>query len=165
MHALISRLNLCRLFGRKLRLTLIMVPFASLLLAIAIGAYVSVQQSEQWSLERLAILAALGAASDKGRLQDAARPIEAAMLQASANGYDPDNGDILIINIPPTSGPYAGFPDVIEVIAKRPASSEPLSYLVARAVATVDATGGPCLLPLNKGLIPTVGDIMRNDSC
>ena len=66
----------------------------------------------------------------------------AALASALENGYDSAAGDSITVNYPPTSGPYAGSGDAIEVIVTRPAEvfvagilfDEPVT-VAARSVA------------------------------
>jgi Flp pilus assembly protein TadG len=67
---------------------------------------------------------------------------------ASRNGFTSANGDIIVTNKPPTSGPYQGNADAYEVIIKRPVPTTLLRVLgtsattiQGRAVALVKKTG------------------------
>lgn len=101
--------------------------------------------------------AALGGALSIHRLGDDSGLTAAATEGATANGYSSSDGDVLIINNPPTSGPYAGQAGAVEAIIQRPANGF-LSRVVfkdqvnvaARAVAVADMKN-ECLY----GLSPT----------
>lgn len=101
--------------------------------------------------------AALSGALSLHRLEDDSGLTTAATEGASANGYDSSDGDVLIINNPPTSGPYAGQANAVEAIIQRPANGflsrvifEDQVTVAARAVAVAD-TKNECVY----GLSPT----------
>ena len=67
---------------------------------------------------------------------------------ASRNGFSSANGDIIVTNHPPTSGPYAGNSSAYEVIVRRPLATSLLRILGSssttvqgRAVAVVKKAG------------------------
>ena len=107
-------------------------------------------------LQAIADTTALSAAFEFVRIEDEALAKTAATADATSNGYDAAEGDVLVINYPPTSGPLTGSNTAFEVIVSRPVPTflARLVYpdqvtVVARAVAITNGGSDACMYALN----------------
>ena len=134
-------------------------PLTAILLTVVLGFAGLGIEVGLWQLERRTLQGAADAAASSGALallrsQD---PGEQARAVAMGFGYQQGvDGVTITVNVPPTSGSKAGVDKAVEVIirkAKPPLLSaafldDPVD-LAARAVASVQGTGGPfCVLAL-----------------
>ena len=124
-------------------------------------------------VQSVADAAALGGALEVKRIGDTSNLTTAATEYATENGYD-SSKDILTINSPPLSGPFAGVDNAVEVIVDRLVPSF-LSAIIfdgqvtvsGRAVAT-SATADTCVWALNpteSGVVKVSGNAQVNMNC
>lgn len=117
--------------------------------------------------------AALGGALEVKRMGDLTTLTSAATEYATENGYN-SSGDVLTINSPPQSGPYAGVANAVEAIVDRPVPSflsailyDGQTTVTGRAVATA-GTADACIWALNpsaSGAISVSGSAQVNMDC
>ncbi|WP_448205117.1 pilus assembly protein TadG-related protein [Azospirillum sp. sgz302134] len=151
-----------RIFLRRLRrdesgaIAVMMAVAVSLLvgmltLAVEFGSWYVARRGLQTAADAAAISAALERA--RGNLDGASA---VALREAHRNGFLTDATTSFVLNVPPTSGPYAGRGDAVEAILQdrqeRLFSRLFLSSdttVSARAVATVGNGGKACVLALD----------------
>jgi Flp pilus assembly protein TadG len=104
--------------------------------------------SERRHAQATADLAASAGAQEVSRNGAHATFDDVATTYAARNGFMAANGDAIVLNNPPTSGPYAGNSNAYEVIVRRPVSTTLLrtfgtnsSTVEGRAVAVVQKSG------------------------
>lgn len=131
-----------------------------------------------WYAEKRSVQSIADAAAVAGALElrrsGAAAVQQAAVADATTNGYDPGAGDTIAIYNPPISGPGTGDAEAVEVIVRRPAPLffakaliDKVDTIAGRAVA---AAGGnqTCLWALSKtkrGAVKVAGGSTINLSC
>lgn len=124
-------------------------------------------------VQSMADAAALGGALEIKRMGDLTTLAPAATEYAAENGYN-SGEDVLTINSPPLSGPYAGVANTVEAIVSRPVPSF-LSALLhdkqvtvtGRAVASA-GTANACVWALNPtagGAVTVSGTAQVNMDC
>ena len=103
--------------------------------------------TERRRAQAAADLAASAGAQEVSRSGAHATFNDVATAYASRNGFTAAGGDTIILNHPPTSGPYAGNTDAYEAIIRRPgrhvtAGARPNSTTVeVRSIAVVKKSG------------------------
>lgn len=125
------------------------------------------------SVQSMADASALGGALEIRHVGDQTTLVSAATQYAAENGYD-GSADVLTVNSPPLSGPYAGVANAVEAIVSRPVPSL-LSGLVyggqttvtGRAVASAGVADA-CVWALNpteSGAVKVSGGAQVNMDC
>ncbi|WP_374471230.1 pilus assembly protein TadG-related protein [Phenylobacterium sp.] len=129
---------------------LVLLGFAGLGLDAGVG-YVA-RRSAQHAADSAAFSAAAA------RLAASGAPAAEARLIASAYGYTQgEGGDTVVVNLPATSGPFAGDARSAEVIITRPAQrffsvfwGQGGRVIRARAVARAGVIGNACVVALHE---------------
>jgi uncharacterized membrane protein len=104
--------------------------------------------TERRRAQAAADLAASAGAQEVSRSGSHATFDDVATTYASRNGFTAAGGDTIILNHPPTSGPYAGNTDAYEAIIRRPVTTTLLRVLgmnsttvEVRSIAIVKKSG------------------------
>lgn len=123
--------------------------------------------------QAMADAAALGGALEIKRMGDLSTLTPAATEYATDNGYQ-SGEDVLTINSPPLSGPYAGAANAVEAIVERPVPSflsailyDGQTTVTGRAVAS-SGTANACVWALNPtaaGAIKVSGNAQVSMDC
>jgi Flp pilus assembly protein TadG len=100
------------------------VLYSALIMPVLIGsvglaADVGVWYAAKRTAQAAADAAAIAATYEVVRERSGSVIVAAAEQDAGANGYNPDAGDVLTVNNPPTSGPFAGDDTAVEVLFQR----------------------------------------------
>ena len=131
-----------------------------------------------WYAEKRDVQSIADAAAVAGALElrrsGAAAVQQAAVSDATTNGYDPGAGDTIFVYNPPISGPSAGDAGAVEVVVRRPA---PLFFakvlidkadtIAGRAVAVIGGNQ-TCLWALSgtqRGAVKVSGGATLNLAC
>ena len=141
--------------------------YAAVLLPVAFGFLALGLDVASWHLEKrgtqsmsdaTALAAALNQLDDEdtGDTSLTAEAEAAGIAAALVNGYDPEAGQTLVINKPPTAGVFAGNDSAIEAIVRSPLPvflsvfySTGNEFTTSRAVAVIEDIGDGCLWALN----------------
>jgi Flp pilus assembly protein TadG len=104
-------------------------------LGVDVGAAYSARQSAQNQADAAAVAAALEIA--RGKNTDEAKA--AATSDAQNNGFSGPHGDIMVVNTPPSSGPFTTDPKAVEVEISSPVQLHFVGMVGADSNVTVTA--------------------------
>ena len=136
-------------------------------LSVDVGLWHAKKRAVQTISDSAAIAGAL-------ELRRGGNSTAAATLDATDNGFETANGDVIVINNPPASGPYSTNAFAVEVIVSKPVPSflaslifEDSASVAARSVAIAE-TNDTCIWALHpnaSGAVQTTGTAQLNLNC